>query len=723
MHKNYERMTPYSFSDVKACADWIIERTGSDVRLALPLGLGKANRLANAIYKRAKADPGLRLHILTALTLEIPKGDSELERRFLAPFTERVFGDYPELLYALDRRAGTLPRNVEVYEFYMSPGELLGNAHAQQHYISSNYTHVTRDLVERDVNVVAQLVTRRAGGGGRNEFSLSCNPDLTLDVAERQRARGRPLLMVGEVNENLPFMPGDAVVDPDFFDGVIETPSPHFRLFGLPKAPVGTADHMIGIHASALVRDGGTLQIGIGSLGDALVHALRLRHLDNARYRRLLTECRVLDRFRGPIERVGGLGPFRAGLYGATEMLVDGFLSLYHAGILTRRVYPDPTLQRVLNETGTTDKVSIGLIKALAAAGAIRDVLTRQDVAYLKKTGILKPDVHHDDGDLVTPCGVRLVPDLGDRKVLGHIEAECLQERMNGGVVVSAGFFLGPTAFYSALCDLPEDERALINMTSVLKVNHLYDDVELDTLQRRDGRFINSCLMATLTGAVVSDGLENQRVLSGVGGQFDFVTMAHALPDGRSVITLRSTRDSGGRTTSNIRFSYGHTTLPRQLRDFVVTEYGIADLRGKSDAEVAAAMLNVTDSRFQGRLLAKAKKAGKLPHFYRIPDAFQNNYPEMLEKRLSQARREGLCPVFPFGSDFTAIEQRTARALKHLSARMQTMRGKMQAAMAAFRAQPGRYPVELERLGLDSPEDLKERIYARLVAGELGRDP
>jgi acyl-CoA hydrolase len=317
---------------------------------------------------------------------------------------------------------------------------------------------------------------------------------------------------------------------------------------------------------------------------------------------------------------------------------------------------------------------------------------------------------------------VRLVPDLGDRDVLARIESECLREHLKGGVVASAGFFLGPGAFYQALRDMPEDERALINMTSVLKVNHLYDDVELDTLQRREARFINSCLMATLTGAVVSDGLENQRVLSGVGGQSDFVNMAHALPDGRSIITLRSTRESGGRTTSNIRFSYGHTTLPRHLRDFVITEYGIADLRGKSDSEVAAAMLNITDSRFQERLLAKARKAGKLPSGYRIPDRFRNNYPETLEKRLSGARSEGLCTAFPFGSDLTKTEQRLSGALKRLSARMQTTFGKMQAAKAAFSSRPVLYPDELKRLGLDSPADWKERIYARLVAGELGRD-
>lgn len=708
-----------NFSNTGRCADWIVEQAGPDIRLALPLGLGKANRLANAIYDRARADPGLRLTIITALTLETPRPRGELERRFLEPFNERVFGDYPELSYAADRRTGTLPPNVEIYEFYMAPGELLGNAHAQQHYISSNYTHVTRDLVERDVNVIAQLVARREEGDGAERYSLSCNPDLTLDVAARQRGKGRPILVVGEVNDNLPFMFGGAEVEPDFFDGVMETPPPHFRLFGPPKMPVSTADHLVGIHASALVRDGGTLQIGIGSLGDAVVAALRLRHEDNQRYRRLLTECRVLDRFRGPIERVGGLAPFRRGLYGATEMLVDGFLDLYRAGILKRRVYGDAGLQRLLNEERIEERASVDMLRALADAGIIGEVMTRENVAWLKQWGILKQDVHHLDGDLVTPGGGRFVPDLGDPAFREGLEAECLGEGLWNGVVATAGFFLGPSDFYRALQELPDEERRLINMTSVLHVNHLYDDVELDTLQRREARFINSCLMATLTGAVVSDGLENQRVLSGVGGQFDFVNMAHALPDGRSIVTLRSTRESGGRTTSNIRFSYGHATIPRHLRDFVVTEYGIADLRGRSDAETAAAMLNIADSRFQGRLLAKAKKAGKLPEEYRIPEAYRNNYPDTLEQRLAGARGEGECAPYPFGTDLTETEQRLSVGLKRLQSQSTTWRGMLRAAIAALGASPQRFPQELERLALDNPRTWRNRIYARLVAGAL----
>ena len=56
---------------------------------------------------------------------------------------------------------------------------------------------------------------------------------------------------------------------------------------------------------------------------------------------------------------------------------------------------------------------------------------------------------------------------------------------------------------------------------------------------RVKARFINNAMMATLLGAVVSDGLEDGRVVSGVGGQYNFVAQAFALEGARSIIVLR----------------------------------------------------------------------------------------------------------------------------------------------------------------------------------------
>ena len=213
------------------------------------------------------------------------------------------------------------------------------------------------------------------------------------------------------------------------------------------------------------------------------------------------------------------------------------------------------------------------------------------------------------------------------------------------------GFFLGPRDFYDSLNAMDEEERKNFCMTSVMFVNQLYGQRELAMLQRSHARFINTTMMVTLTGAACSDGLEDGQVVSGVGGQYNFVAMAHELPGGRSMLLLRSTRSKNGKITSNIVDKYGNLTIPRHLRDVVITEYGIADLRGKRDKDVIAALLNITDSRFQNELMEKAKKAGKLPEDHQIPEAFQKNSPEQIASRMGKYKKMGYFQTFPFGVD------------------------------------------------------------------------
>ena len=83
--------------------------------------------------------------------------------------------------------------------------------------------------------------------------------------------------MIAQVNQQLPYMGNDAEVEPSNFDFVIDHPRYSSALFSVPKTPVSVADHAIGLRVSTLVRDGGSLQIGIGTLGDAVSHALALR--------------------------------------------------------------------------------------------------------------------------------------------------------------------------------------------------------------------------------------------------------------------------------------------------------------------------------------------------------------------------------------------------------------------------------------------------------------
>src|SRR3954447_5405759 len=102
-------------------------------------------------------------------------------------------------------------------------------------------------------------------------------------------------------------------------------------------------------------------------------------------------------------------------------------------------------------------------------------------------------------------------------------------------------------------------------MIPVSFTSQLYGDEEINRRARVDARFVNNAMMATLLGAVISDGLEDGQVVSGVGGQYNFVAQAFALQGARSILTVESTRQAGAKADSNIRWSYGHETIPRHL--------------------------------------------------------------------------------------------------------------------------------------------------------------
>src|SRR6185312_8145045 len=125
--------------------------------------------------------------------------------------------------------------------------------------------------------------------------------------------------------------------------------------------------------------------------------------------------------------------------------------------------------------------------------------------------------------------------------------------------------------------EMVPEQLARIQMMPVSFTNQLYGDEDAKRRARVGARFVNTAMMATLMGAAVSDGLDDGQVVSGVGGQYNFVAQAFALDGARSVLALEATRSSRGKVLSNIRWTYGHETIPRHLRDVFITEYGLAD--------------------------------------------------------------------------------------------------------------------------------------------------
>jgi acyl-CoA hydrolase len=706
---------PISFTNEYDLADAIIGRVGKTLKLAAPLAAGKANHVLNALYQRARQDPSITLEIYTALTVSKPRGRSLLEKRFIEPFADRVFGDYPNLDYHYDREDDTLPANVRIIEFYFPAGKQLDSRHSQENYVSSNYTHVARDLLDAGVNVISQIV---AVDDEEDDFSLSCNPDVTPDLMDALGGR-EDVAFIAQVNRNLPFMYGDAVVAKDCFDFVLDNPAYDFQIFAPPKMPVSDADHMIGTYVSSLVKDGGELQIGIGALGDSLINALLLRHQQNDAYREVLKTFDVEARFGEVIAKKGDTGIFEEGLLGATEMLVDCFMFLVDAGILKRRVYDHVILQRLLNEGLVSETVDRDMLYHLLERRAIHPVLRADDFRFLQRFGIFREGLKFENGLIYFEDGSHVEADFNQEANADRICETCLGERLANGAIIHGGFFIGPQTFYDWLRKMPKEQRRLINMRPVTRINQLYGHEALDRLHRKHARCVNSCLKMTLFGAAVSDGLDDGRVVSGVGGQYNFVAMAHELADGHSVIQVRSTRTEHSKVLSNIVFNYGHVTIPRHLRDIVVTEYGIADIRGKTDTEVAAALIEVADSRFQEALITESKRAGKLHADYRLPDRCRNNTPESISDRLAPFKARGLFARFPFGTDFTDEELVLGKALKSLKAKAESKLELIKMLLSSPRASESELGPYLERMALTTPKTFEEKISARLLKAAL----
>lgn len=616
--------------------DVIFEKTGGTVVLGMPLGMGKPNPLANSLFRKASENPQLCLTILTALSLARPHASSDLQKRLLDPFIERVYADYEELEYLHAARSGKLPDNITVHEFFVAPASELGNAYTQQNYLNSNYTHVARDMHNRGVNVIAQVVARREVDGQR-QISLSCNPEVILDLlpgVQKRKEAGEVVLVVGQVHSDLPFMGNSAIIDPRNVDILIDDPAYKTALISTPNMPVGMTEQFIGLAASSLIKDGGTLQIGIGALGDAVAGSVLLRHQDNSNYLKLLNQCGYTPDNFSALEESGTMGTFDSGLYGCSEMFTYGLFRLFKAGVIKRKV-------------------------------------------------------ENPDGSQI--C-------------------------------IHGGFFLGPNEFYKGLRELSDDELASIDMTNISFVNSLYGQESLKRQHRIDARFINTAFSVTLMGAAVADQLEDGRMLSGVGGQYNFVAQAHELEGARSILLVRATRTKEGDVSSNILWNYGHTTIPRHLRDIVVTEYGIADLRSKTDSEIISAMLSICDSRFQEELMEKAKEVGKLPADYQIPSQFSNNTPQRLQAIYEEHHPEGRLSEFPLGSDFNYVEETLLQALTWLKAHIKPS-GMVELVAASFidDETEQHFAPHLERMGYDETDSVKDKLYRQLLLIALSK--
>ncbi|WP_087066066.1 acetyl-CoA hydrolase/transferase family protein [Intestinibacillus massiliensis] len=208
--------------------------------------------------------------------------------------------------------------------------------------------------------------------------------------------------------------------------------------------------------------------------------------------------------------------------------------------------------------------------------------------------------------------GIGALPDailsfLGDKKDLG-VHTEMISDGtipliesgvINGkrkqtfqGKIVSA-FFMGTKKFYDYI-----DHNPAIQMMPVDYTN------DPDIIAQNDNVIsVNSCVQVDLTGQVCSEAI-GERQISGIGGQLDFVRGASRSKGGKAILALSSTTKDG--KTSKIVPFLDHgapVTTDRCDVNYIVTEYGVAELKGKTLRERARRLINIAHPDFRPDLI------------------------------------------------------------------------------------------------------------------------
>jgi acyl-CoA hydrolase len=178
------------------------------------------------------------------------------------------------------------------------------------------------------------------------------------------------------------------------------------------------------------------------------------------------------------------------------------------------------------------------------------------------------------------------------------------RKRLNPGKVVYT-FALGSRDLYAMLDRNPDMHCCPVDYTNAPDVIMQNDRVVS----------INNTTQIDLQGQAASES-DGHRHISGTGGQLQFVRGAYASKGGKSFICLTSTYDKRGERRSRIVLTLtpgNVVTAPRSDVMFVVTEYGIVNLKGKSVAERAKALIGIAHPDFRDDLEHQAYEHRLIP--------------------------------------------------------------------------------------------------------------
>jgi acyl-CoA hydrolase len=171
--------------------------------------------------------------------------------------------------------------------------------------------------------------------------------------------------------------------------------------------------------------------------------------------------------------------------------------------------------------------------------------------------------------------------------------------------LVTYSFALGSQSTYATLHNNADFMCRVVDATNMPDIIAANDRVVA----------INNTTQMDLQGQAASES-DGHRHISGTGGQLQFVRGAYASKGGKSFICLASTYERKGVRKSRIvpALTQGNiVTTPRSDMMYVVTEYGIANLKGKSVAERAKALIGLAHPDFREELSREARDRGIVP--------------------------------------------------------------------------------------------------------------
>jgi 4-hydroxybutyrate CoA-transferase len=182
--------------------------------------------------------------------------------------------------------------------------------------------------------------------------------------------------------------------------------------------------------------------------------------------------------------------------------------------------------------------------------------------------------------------------------VIDLVEAGVLtnaRKTLHPGKII-AGFIIGTNRLYEWV-----DDNPIIELHPTEYVNDPFVIAQNDRMVA-----INSAIEVDLTGQVCADSI-GPKLYSGVGGQLDFIYGASRSKGGVPVIALPSTAKKISRIVSMLKHGAGVVTTRNHVR-YVVTEYGVADLFGRTIRQRATSLINIAHPEFRDQLTREAKE-------------------------------------------------------------------------------------------------------------------